>query len=472
MKRILIHAILLLSLMTATGLYSQVGIGTITPDASSILDIESTTNGVLIPRMTLTQRDNILTPAEGLQIYNTTNNTSDIYSNGSWKSFTFSVDSNLVYVYSLADLPTPVGGGITLDETKMYVFSGIVDISPNYIIMNGAGLKGNDPQKDGVMSAVSGAVLRSTDTSIYMQSFAVIPLTGATKAYDFSDSTGTKFCNLFIGCSVLDLGTPSLGVGQVSGFESVAFQKNYWNVADGLKVTGDIGKLAVQANFVRGITSGGSGIEFLSGATIQDVDISGSYFFYTGETGIKLNAGATIDRGRLTSNMFRDVATPLFGLTPYDIGWMMLQNTNIPDSRSYGYLYMNGNTTSTNTSPNDTYVKVAGTTTATKLLKFSSPTDNRLMYLGTEDKIVNVDIIVSGRSPANTANFTIAVYKNGSIITGPVMSTGLMTNNQAFSLVLKTDVDVITNDYFEVYIKTTTNNTPITIANMQFRISD
>ena len=42
-------------LLTATT-YAQVGVGTATPDASSALDITSTTKGLLIPRMTETQR--------------------------------------------------------------------------------------------------------------------------------------------------------------------------------------------------------------------------------------------------------------------------------------------------------------------------------------------------------------------------------------------------------------------------------
>jgi hypothetical protein len=41
------------------------------PDASSMLDIKSTTAGILIPRMTATQRDAISSPAIGLLIFNT-----------------------------------------------------------------------------------------------------------------------------------------------------------------------------------------------------------------------------------------------------------------------------------------------------------------------------------------------------------------------------------------------------------------
>ena len=47
------------------------GIGTLTPNASSLLDVTSTTQGVLVPRMTKTQRDAIVAPVTGLLIYQT-----------------------------------------------------------------------------------------------------------------------------------------------------------------------------------------------------------------------------------------------------------------------------------------------------------------------------------------------------------------------------------------------------------------
>lgn len=49
---------------------AQVGIGTTTPDDSSILDIDSNNQGLLLPRLTTAQRDAIVNPANGLIIYN------------------------------------------------------------------------------------------------------------------------------------------------------------------------------------------------------------------------------------------------------------------------------------------------------------------------------------------------------------------------------------------------------------------
>lgn len=49
--------------------FAQVGIGTTNPDPSAVLDISSSEGGLLLPRMNLSQRDAISSPAIGLLIY-------------------------------------------------------------------------------------------------------------------------------------------------------------------------------------------------------------------------------------------------------------------------------------------------------------------------------------------------------------------------------------------------------------------
>ncbi|MBP6022114.1 hypothetical protein [Ferruginibacter sp.] len=50
---------------------TNVGIGTATPEASAKLDVTSTTQGFLAPRMTAAERNAIATPATGLLVYQT-----------------------------------------------------------------------------------------------------------------------------------------------------------------------------------------------------------------------------------------------------------------------------------------------------------------------------------------------------------------------------------------------------------------
>ena len=64
-------------LFKLTVVVPQVGIGTTTPDPSSALDVTSINNntGVLLPRLTTSERNAIVNPAQGLIIYNTDLNT-------------------------------------------------------------------------------------------------------------------------------------------------------------------------------------------------------------------------------------------------------------------------------------------------------------------------------------------------------------------------------------------------------------
>jgi len=59
-------------------------IGTTTQNASAAFEVASTTQGVLFPRMTTAQRDLIATPADGLVIYNTTDNKLQVRAGGAW----------------------------------------------------------------------------------------------------------------------------------------------------------------------------------------------------------------------------------------------------------------------------------------------------------------------------------------------------------------------------------------------------
>lgn len=61
------------------------GFGTTTPDDSAIVDFTSTTQGVLMPRMTTAQINAIASPANGLMVYNTTIDHVCFYQNGVWE---------------------------------------------------------------------------------------------------------------------------------------------------------------------------------------------------------------------------------------------------------------------------------------------------------------------------------------------------------------------------------------------------
>ena len=85
MKLFTLYFLVVFSLFTNTT-FSQVGIGTITPNAVAILELNSSTQGLLIPRMTTTDRDAIASPVDGLIIYNTTDKCIQYHNATSWST--------------------------------------------------------------------------------------------------------------------------------------------------------------------------------------------------------------------------------------------------------------------------------------------------------------------------------------------------------------------------------------------------
>jgi uncharacterized protein (TIGR02145 family) len=76
---------LLLLLIIPFTTFSQVGIGTNVPESSAQLDVNSTNKGFLPPRMTVTERNAIVNPANGLLIFNTTSGCINYYIGTGWQ---------------------------------------------------------------------------------------------------------------------------------------------------------------------------------------------------------------------------------------------------------------------------------------------------------------------------------------------------------------------------------------------------
>jgi hypothetical protein len=103
----------LLFLLVTTISFSQVGIGTASPSASSLLDITATDAGLLIPRMLQSERDAIQDPATGqpatgLMVYQTNNTPGFYYYDGSGWIATGSVASGTMTQALYQDLTQAV----------------------------------------------------------------------------------------------------------------------------------------------------------------------------------------------------------------------------------------------------------------------------------------------------------------------------------------------------------------------------
>ena len=123
MKNILLPLLVCNLLFLST--YAQVGVGTVAPDASSMLEVKSTTKGMLVPRMSTVERTGITTPAVGLLVYDNTTQTFWYYKNTGWLELVtgggyWSANGTNIYSNNAAN----VGIGTSIPLSKLSVQTG------------------------------------------------------------------------------------------------------------------------------------------------------------------------------------------------------------------------------------------------------------------------------------------------------------------------------------------------------------
>lgn len=89
---------------------NNLGVGTASPSASAKLDVSSTTQGFLMPRMSQSERDAISSPATGLMIFQTNNTPGFYYYTGSaWQAVSSAGSSSGASIYGNGS-----GGALTV----------------------------------------------------------------------------------------------------------------------------------------------------------------------------------------------------------------------------------------------------------------------------------------------------------------------------------------------------------------------
>jgi hypothetical protein len=135
MKHFLLFALLVFSFQTANAQGVKIGVTPGNPDASSILELQSTAHGLLPPRMNTAQRDAILNPANGLMIYNTDTDCMQYYrgqSNGWYSTCPVAPTVNTSSVTSITGITASSGGNVVNDGGASVMARGICwDMNPS-----------------------------------------------------------------------------------------------------------------------------------------------------------------------------------------------------------------------------------------------------------------------------------------------------------------------------------------------------
>ena len=101
---------------------TAIGVGTTTPAASALIDLYSTSQGFLSPRMTATERDAITSPATGLLIYNRDTDAFNTYDGTAWTTITSGVlwNSTGTAIYNTNSGNAGIGTSTPSEKFQLY----------------------------------------------------------------------------------------------------------------------------------------------------------------------------------------------------------------------------------------------------------------------------------------------------------------------------------------------------------------
>lgn len=110
----------------------NVGIGTSTPNSSAVLDVNSTTKGLLIPRMNTGQRTGIASPVAGLMVYDTDFKEYYHHDGTTWKKVlnnnVWNTSATRNYVFNTTD---SIGIGTLSPDEKLQIVNGKIYVQDN-----------------------------------------------------------------------------------------------------------------------------------------------------------------------------------------------------------------------------------------------------------------------------------------------------------------------------------------------------
>ena len=152
MNKIITSLFISIFFLHSTFAQQNVGVGTTTPDASAILHAESTSKGMLVPRMSTAQRLAIVSPANGLLVYDNTVDCFFYYvvATANWQSLCAgSGNSGTNALVATATEPAGVNcanGGIVITSGSDTDNDGVLDLneisSTQYVCNGAAGAQG------------------------------------------------------------------------------------------------------------------------------------------------------------------------------------------------------------------------------------------------------------------------------------------------------------------------------------------
>lgn len=368
---------------------------------------------------------------------------------------------NVRFISSKGNLPAPSAGIITLIANFTYIFTEVVDLTGDRLVCaSNTTILGFSSENCRIKSTglSAGTALITSAWSLPIRSITIehgtaVSLDATANANQSLDWFGVNF-------------TDCATVGTITTYNNFIATDCAFLNSQGLTFDGTIATIGF-LNTIFDNTTSGTSIIIPATLTISRRlrIIYSSFVSLAGETALNVSASATIPvEGYILDTInFSGGGTYITGVQYNDNKSLFVNCKGIGNSGNIGQYYMTANATATTIGAINTFVKVAGTTTAGSFIEKFTHTNNRLTYTGAFTGFYKVTAIITLTSGNNNV-VQLRVAVNGTTSIPSTSQTTTSGAGKSENVSCSDIVSLATNDYIEIFTANTTGSNNITVS--------
>lgn len=376
---------------------------------------------------------------------------------------------NMVFVNSLADLPSPVSGVIVLSDNATYFITNVVDLAGNRLLcgQNTVLIGGSSENCRIKSTGLVGTALITSQYSLPIRNLTI----EADTALDL-DGDGVTTAIDWFGVNFTDCAN----VGTIKNYSNVIFSDCAILNSANLVFDGTIGTVGIAQSLLSGI-AGETTVSIASTAVItrRFRIVYSAVFTPASGTGIDADVSATIPTESyiLDTVNFSGPGTPLAGFDQTYNESLFEKNKGISNTFVNGQMYMRNNATATTIAAPSTFYKAAGTTTASANNSRFTHTSNRLECDAVISRRFLVVCTLSFSSTAgNVCEFGLYLSSAASVSAQSTVPATANAAGRAENVTFQDVISLSDGDYIEVHCANTSGSNNITVSDLNLTITE
>jgi hypothetical protein len=374
--------------------------------------------------------------------------------------------TEFIFISSKDDLPSPVGGVITLLPNATYYFLANVDLLGDRLVGSANTTILGASSENCSITSTGLDILEPLFETDYTTPIRHITFKDHSIGIEINPSglgvqpialdwTGVNFSNTDISCIF----------GEIDNF---IFSKGAILSAGAFIFSDNVGTIGIDNSlFVGDGTNKLIELQATCVVTRRFRVIYSSFVAFGSTIAIDANTSATIptDSYILDTCNFSGGGTYLQGIGQFftDNEPRFVNNKGILNTASVGNYYMSANATVTTITTIATPVKVLGTTTANAINQKFTHSNNRLTYVGELQKDFEIQAVASFTGGGQNKEIGLYVAKNGAVLSDSEMYATTDGNNKAQSISIQTITELSNTDYIEIWVENNSDTTDVTV---------